>query len=392
MTAFEKTFGFKREDVGLANWRTLPYARFGFQHTRELVPSAVISCGCPLSENIPPREGPLSGFRFDLDGVETGFDEFLEHSFTDVLVVMKDGEFVTEWVAAHADRDAPHLLFSITKSLTGLVAGILADSGQLDPNAPASTYIPEAAGSAYADATIRNLLDMRVSLDFDESYLNTDGDYDRYRRAMLWNPQRRETPTETLAQVLMSLKKGEIPHGGPFFYASPNTDVLGLVLERATGARYADLVSRLVWQKLGARTDAYVTVDATGLARGAGGMCATAHDLARLGDMIRLGGTGNNGRVISKVWIDDMLGAGDRDAWEAGNYLALFPEGRYRNCWYQTGYASGAFCCIGIHGQWLYVDPSRDVTIVKLSSQPTPGDDPLDQRCLTFFRAICEAL
>ena len=64
----------------------------------------------------------------------------------------------------------------------------------------------------------------------------------------------------------------------------------------------------------------------------------------------------------------------------------------YRNCWYQPGYDGDPFCCIGIHGQWLYVDPSRNVTIAKLSSQPTPGDDPLDQRCLAFFRAVSEAL
>ena len=58
----------------------------------------------------------------------------------------------------------------------------------------------------------------------------------------------------------------------------------------------------------------------------------------------------------------------------------------------QTGYDSDAFCCIGIHGQWLYVDPLHEVTIVKLSSQPTPADDALDQHCLAFIRAVAREI
>lgn len=388
MTAFEDIYGFARRDVSLANWRTRPYARFSFQNTREMVPTAAISCDGKGREDPPLGDGALSGFSARMDGEDIGFRDFLEQSFTDVFVAMKDGDVVAEWSAGHADPSAPHILFSITKSVTGLAAGILEEDGLLDPAAPVSRYLPEALDSAYGDASVRDILDMRVSLDFDESYLNTDGDYDRYRRAMLWNPQRGDKPAETLPDVLMSLPKGDGPHGGPFYYASPNTDVLALVVERASDERYADFVSRRIWRKIGAQTDAYVTLDSAGAPRGAGGLCATARDLARLGEAIRLGGNA----VVSGRWIDDMRTAGDREAWMTGNHLELFPNGRYRNCWYQPGYDGDPFCCIGIHGQWLYVDPSRNVTIAKLSSQPTPGDDPLDQRCLAFFRAVSEAL
>ncbi len=301
---------------------------------------------------------------------------------------MKDGNIVAEWSAPHVDPSAPHILFSVTKSVTGLVAGVLEDDGLLDPTAPVTRYLPGARRGAYSDARVRDLLDMRVSVIFDEAYLDADGDYDRYRRAMLWNPQRTDKPVESLADVLMSLPKGGGPHGGPFFYASPNTDVLALIIESASGMRYPDVVSQRLWAPMGAKADAYVTLDAIGAPRGAGGLCATARDLARLGETVRLGG----GSVVSKRWIDDMRMAGDHKAWRAGNFSAFLRNGRYRSCWYQSGHESDAFCAIGIHGQWLYVDPSRDVTIVKLSSQPTPSDDPLDQRCLAFFRAVSAAL
>ncbi len=388
MSAFEKTYGFRRDEIRLSNWRTRPFSRFSFQHAREMVPTAVISCGGEKAEGPAVDDGPLAGFRFDDDGKETRFRDFLEQTFTDTFVAMKSGDIIAEWSAPHADPSAQHILFSVTKSVTGLVAGMLEDDGLLDPRAPVSQFLPEARNGAYGDATVQDLLDMRISLDFDESYLNTDGDYDRYRRAMLWNPQRSDKPAETLAAVLMSLPKGGGPHGGPFFYASPNTDVLSLVIERASGQRYAELVSQRIWAPAGARTDAYVTLDAVGAPRGAGGICATARDLARLGEMVRVGGNG----IVSQRWVEDMRTAGDREAWANGSFSALFPQGRYRSCWYQTGYESEAFCGIGIHGQWLYVDPSRGVTIVKLSSEPTPSDDMLDRRSLAFFRAVSAAL
>lgn len=393
MTAFRERYGFERDEVRLSNWRTAPWSRFAFEAVREMAPTARIRCTEPRAEDAPPPDaGPLSSLRLDLPDGETGLAGVLTHSHTDRFLVLKSGRAVVDWTAPHSDGTAPHILFSITKSVTGLAAGILQDEGILDPDAPVSAYLDAPEGAAYRDATVRDLLDMRVSLDFDESYLNTDGDYDRYRRAMLWNPQRPDRREETLAEVLVSLPRADRPHGGPFYYASPNTDALALVVERAAGERYADLVSRRIWQPLGARADAYVTLDAAGSPRGAGGMCATAHDLARLGEMVRLGGAGENGRVASAGWIEDMLTAGDRQAWKDGNFSELFRAGRYRSGWYQTGYDSGAFCCIGIHGQWLYVDPAAEVTIVRLSSQPLPGDDALDALSLALFRTVCDML
>ena len=72
---------------------------------------------------------------------------------------------------------------------------------------------------------------------------------------------------ETLASFLLTLKKAERPHGGPFYYASPNADLLGVIIERVTGARFADLASELLWKPMGARGEADITVDAIGTPR-----------------------------------------------------------------------------------------------------------------------------
>lgn len=83
---------------------------------------------------------------------------------------------------------------------------------------------------------------------------------------------------------------------------------------------------------------------------------------------------------------DTSATGGDAAAWRRGTMAFLFPEGRYRNKWYQAG--DGAYCGIGIHGQWLFVEPKREVVIVKMSSQPEPVDDALDQQCIAFFRRL----
>ena len=103
--------------------------------------------------------------------------------------------------------------------------------------------------------------------------------------------------------------------------------------------------------------------------------------------MLRNGGIVDGRRIIPEAWLTDMLTAGDHQAWVDGK-SNFFPKGRYRSQWYQSGEPDGAFCAIGIHGQWLYVDPSTETTIVKLSSQPNPLDDELKHDNFAFFRAL----
>jgi CubicO group peptidase (beta-lactamase class C family) len=385
---FKDRHGFARADVTLANWRTAPYSRWTFQNVRDLVPTAAIA------PQAATAEVPLSSDAFLDAAMETGLAgtasarAFLDFAHTDAFVMMRKGEIVAEYYAPHADPDAPHLVFSISKSLTAVISGILEAEGLIDPDRPVSDYLPEAKGGVYGDCTYRDVLDMRVSLDFEEAYLDPDSAFARYRRSMLWNPPATAAEPETLAAFLVSLQKAERPHGGPFYYASPNADLLGVVIERVTGARFADLTSELLWKPMGASGNADITVDAIGTPRTAGGVSMTARDLARLGELLRNDGVHDGRQVVPKAWIRDMQQNGDREAWQQGRNVDL-PNGRYRSQWYQSGEADGAFCAIGIHGQWLYVDPSTQTVIVKMSSQPEPLGDEENQDMFTFFRALC---
>ncbi|MGI9318915.1 MAG: serine hydrolase domain-containing protein, partial [bacterium] len=238
---------------------------------------------------------------------------------------------------------------------------------------------------AYADCTIRHLLDMTVALNFKEEYLNPSGDYFRYRNATAWNPVDQTQQSESLEAFLYSIGKADNKHGEIFNYKSPNSDLLGLLLERSSGIRFSELLSELIWKPMGAVTDGYVTVDHAMLARAAGGVCVTIEDLARFGDLIMNQGTLSGTSVIPQTWIEDTQTGGSSKAWSGGDMISLLPEGKYRNQWYQVGNPDKCFMALGIHGQWLYINPTTEVVIAKLSSQPEPVDEELDLQCLRLF-------
>ena len=350
--------------VTLANWRNSPFNRWAFHHVRELIPSADIP-------NDPRRirELPVEKRTLDVDG-------FLRETDTDGFAVLHRGKLVFEHYANGMTDQTPHILMSVSKSMLGLVCEILAEKGALDLERPVDEIVAEVAATAYRGATIRHLLDMRAGLVWDENYLATSGPIVEYRKATGWNPA--SEPLSDLHSFYATLKQSDRPHGGRFHYTSPNSDLLGWVIERATGARYADLVSELVWKPAGAERSAYITVDRLGAPRCAGGMCATLRDLARVGQW-----------AMEQGRLERFEREGDPKAWAAGDMAPYYPglPMRYRSKWYVVDGAAPLVFGMGIHGQNLFVDRVNGIVIAKLSSQAAPMDAP---RIALTMRAVSE--
>ena len=111
-------------------------------------------------------------------------------------------------------------------------------------------------------------------------------------------------------------------------------------------------------------------------------------DLARMGLMMSRDGRAGTERIVPAAWVKDIRTGGDPAAWKLGTMASLFPDGAYRSKWYATGFASGAFTGIGVHGQYLYVVPSADVVIAKFSSAVLPVDDAMEVTSMAAFEAI----
>jgi CubicO group peptidase (beta-lactamase class C family) len=380
--------------VTLANWRQPPFNRWGFQHVREIIPTADIANDPGDLWRLPPAAGGLPGFSVeDGRGGRLDLDGFLEASETDAFIVVHHGRTIVEHYANGMSRATPHILMSVSKSMLGLLAGILAARGGLDLEGSATRYVPELAGSAFDGATVRHLLDMRSGLDFDEDYLATSGPIIEYRKSTNWNPLQPGEVESDLRTFLPELQARMGPHGGRFNYVSPCTDLLGWIIERATGRRYADLLSEYLWKPLGAAHPAYITVDRLGAPRCAGGMCVTATDLARVGQLLVENGSRGGREIVPAAVIADLVEGGDRDAWNAGSFVEFYP-GRamhYRSKWYVEHGSGTLIFGMGIHGQNLFVDRARRLVIAKLSSQAQPLDIPLivmTSRAVDCIRSI----
>lgn len=379
--------------VTLENWRTEPFNRWAFSHVSEVVPSAIIA-------NNPDAVSPLGTAPADFnkvafrtgDGREATIATMLAETYTDGFLVLHKGKIASESYAGALNRVRPHLIFSVSKSVTGSLAGTLVERGELDPDAPVTKYLPEVKNSAYGDATVRHVLDMTVAIDFAEEYLNPESDFMRYRRVTNWNPPRVGEAPGDLRSFLSGLKRAKGEHGHAFHYVSVNSDLLGWILERASGRPMADLLSERIWAPLGAELPAYITVDRLGAPRNAGGISASLRDLGRFGEMMRLDGKAGGKSLIPQSWINDILKKGDKAAWARGDMEHFNPGGSYRSKWYILDDTREQFCAVGIHGQWIFIDRRAETVIVKVSSQPLPVDEAMDRTILAGLKAIAASL
>jgi len=359
--------------VTLANWRTQPYSEWSFHNVRRVLPTANIAA----SKHPVPLESSLAeigNVAFEGNKGPTTLREALRTTNTKGFVVLRHGRIAAEWYASGMDATTPHIVFSVSKSICGALGGVLADKGFLNPNRQVTDYVPEVSSSVYGGCSVRHLLDMSVGIAFTEDYVDPDGDVARYRRAVGWDVIKPGQSTMQLREYLATQKPDGKAHGHAFHYVSTNTDLLGWVYERAADRALSDLLGEYLWTPLGAESDAYITLDSEGAMRAAGGICAAPRDLARFGEMIRQRGVANGKQVIPGWWIDDINDNGDPEAWARGEFAAMFPGAAYRSKFYQIDRKRRTLCCIGIHGQWIYIDPVSELVIVRVAAEPIPLD------------------
>ena len=281
--------------VTALNWQEPPGNRWAFWHVADILPTYLVSRGDGPALPLPPSALPASGGAAGLleapvtrsDGLASTVGEVLEGTYTDAYLVLQDGRLVTEWYGPLGAPDRPHALMSISKSVVGCVAAVLIDRGLLDPDREITAYVPELAVSGYAGALVRHVYDMRSGVRFLEEYANPQSDIRRLDEWVGWHPARREP--RGLYRFLATLQ-AEAPHGERFLYRSAESDVLGWVCERAAGRPMAELMSELIWAPMGAEHDAVLLHDGFGAAVHDGGLCATARDVARFGQLLLAGG------------------------------------------------------------------------------------------------------
>ena len=367
--------------ASLANWRKAPYCHWAFHHVREIIPSAEIL-------NNPADVWELERGTMNMSGLDLA-DAMIQTECDAVVILHKNKIIHESYRNGMTERD-PHILMSVSKSMLGLVAGILFERGELAEDDLITKHVPEVTHTAYAGATIRELLDMRAGVLFDEDYLATEGPIVDYRFSANWNPVPNDRDAGDLRSFMSLLTESDGQHSGRFHYVSPNTDLLAWVFERASGIRYADLVTERLWKPLGAEAPGYITVDRIGGARAAGGKCLLARDLARVGMMMANGGQRDGVQVVPVSWLEDIVNNGDPQAWIDGDFYDDMGRRNmhYRSKWYIQREAEPMIYGIGIHGQFLFVDPAKKLSVAWFASQNSPLDSRPFEKTLETIEKI----
>ena len=349
-----------------------PFVRWFMQHVREVEGTA--SVGSRGEHVAVLRPAPRDLGKVRVDSVDGGLDAALRRTQTDAFIVLHRGEVVDERYYA-TTAETPHMWQSVSKSLVSCVAGNLAAAGTIDPDESIVAYVPELRDSAYGDARLRHLLDMQVGVDFSEDYEDPGSEVARLDR--LYGFRAAVSPDEpgsTYEFAMSMTKKGE--HGERLAYVSLNTNVLGWVMERATGLRLADLIKREVWGKLGAEHEAYIALDGAGSAQAEGGFCSSLRDLARFGQAICDDGRFNGHQIVPWAWLEDIRESGDRAAFAREYEDGVMNNGTYRGCfWVSHEPDHTAVMGLGIYGQMLYVNREARVVVAKFSTQAKADDD-----------------
>lgn len=377
-----------------SSYLQFPQIRWTFSHWRELFPTAQVSRGA----------GPVSALaraeRKDLDAVSftplggaapMTWGQSLDANYTDGILVMHRGKVVYERYFGALRPEGTHIAHSVTKSFVGTIAAMLVAEGKLDPDALVTRYIPELAGSAFGDATVRQVLDMTTGLEYSEVYTDPKSPAWDFVRAvgMLPRPPGYSGPT-TSYDYLKTLKKaGE--HGQAFAYKSVNTEVVGWLVVRAGGKPLAQQMSERFWAPLGMEQDAYLQVDAIGTGYAAGGLNLALRDFARFCEMMRQGGRANGRQVVPAAVVAEIArGARPEDFAKAG--YATLPGWSYHDQWWVSHNDHGAYMARGVHGQACYVDPKAEMSIVRFASNPKASNVYLDPLSLPAYHALAQHL
>jgi CubicO group peptidase (beta-lactamase class C family) len=257
-----------------------------------------------------------------------------------------------------------------------MLVGVLADKGILNIKEKVTKYVPELNDGSFSETTIQSALDMSSAVKFEEDYDDPLCDFWKESAVVGWRPDLvDDSSPSSLLDFAMSLKDKEQEEVGGYHYRSVLTNVIAMVVERATNENLKVLLEKHIWQKLRTEQDAVIVVDKEGLPFAGAGMNACARDLARFGQMILNDGVYEGEQIVSKEWIDSTRTGDDgyKERFARSDHGEMLPGGHYKN--YMWVVNPEEMMCIGIYGQTIHINRNTGVVIVKFSSFPEPAEE-----------------
>lgn len=355
-----------------------------FNRIRELLPTSTMTASSapydfPQGDEIDLPES------FVYQGKPVSTESFLAETDTGAVLVLKNGVVRKEIYRLTGGRDVNWLSMSVAKSFISALVGIAIEEGHIRSiEEPVTLYVPDLQGSAYDNVRIKDILQMSSGARWNEDYSDPESDVGRLGETLVSGG--------SLNKFSATLVR-EVAPGARNLYNSTDTQVLGQLLVAATGRTISDYMQEKLWQPLGMESPGYWIVDGQGMEMAFGGLNATARDYAKLGQLYLNDGRWQGQQLVPEAWVKASIVA---DAPHLTVEASDFNMGYGYQWWLMDG-DEGEYSAIGVYNQFIYVNPTRDLVVVKLSafSDYAASADESSYReleSIEFFRAIGEQL
>lgn len=358
------------EDKITANFLSL-YDRFN----SNVIPASRDPFHFPQNPNSLPET-------FVVNDEELDLSTFLQQSGTTGLLVIKGGMIVTEEYYQGHSQEKQHISWSMGKSFISALFGIAVDEGYIASIEQAvSDYVPELAGTGYDNVAIKDVLQMSSGVRFNEDYGDFDSDINRFSRAVAFGT----SLDEFTATLTRQREPGTYHH-----YVSIDTQVLGMVLTRALDVSLTQYLNDKLWQPMGMEYPAYWLKDDEGMELALGGLNVTLRDYAKFGWLYANWGNWQGKQLVPKQWIIDSVTPDAPHLMPGADNPASSSSFGYGYQWWIPSGAEDEFVAQGIYHQFIYIDPDKQLVIVKNSANHRYNEKSHNwsAKHMAMFRAI----
>ena len=319
-------------------------------------------------------------FTYEFNGVHHHGEDVLADTQTDALLVIKNGSIVYERYLDRANAQTHFNSYSMAKSLNSIMVGMAIADGRIHSVLdPVVKYIPELKGSGYDGTTIKNLLEMRSGVSWDDNFF-ADGTLGRKAHLAAW--------VEAAARYTDSARNTTRAHppGSTFNYNTMDAAVVGLVVARAVKMPVSKYLSERLWKPAGMETYGFYVIDGppgVGQEFTGGGFNAVLRDYGRIGLMMLSRGRANGHQILPASYVAESTRPSTTNDHETQE-----PRLGYAYFWWPI-LNSQAYTALGGEGQFIYVDPASKTVVAKLSHGPVgPAAQAAEQETLSFLAAV----
>lgn len=320
-----------------------------------------------------PAGSPIAAFSPG-GAKEKALEDFIKEQKVAGLLVLQDGKIRMErYALGHNDTNLWSSL-SVAKSVTSTLVGVAIKDGYIKSVEDYVTdYLPKLKGSAFDSVKIRHLLTMTSGIKWNENYTDPDADIARFDK---------DTTADGMKAIVSYMRRlpAETAPGKKFNYSTGETHLLGALISSATHQSLSHFLSAKIWIPYGMEQTATWRLDRTGQEMAGCCLQMRLRDFGRFGQFVLEDGYINGESIVADDWFKKATQI----------QIPLWPGGGYGYGWWI--FNGHSFEALGIHGQMIYIDPSRKLVIAVNSAWPEADSNERHFAVVNFIKSITDEI